>query len=112
MESPIRAFARPDNESFSEYMTRGVAESRRRCKTVTSRARTSDGTYFISLTIDAPWSPNMGFYARPSAHLRCLATLAGLGTTSRSSGIVRFVQGGVVETLRFATQSIEYGCSC
>ena len=41
-----------------------------------------------------------GFYARPAAHLRLLATLAGLGTIPRSSGIVRFVQGGVVKTFR------------
>ena len=43
-----------------------------------------------------------GFYARPSAHLRSLATGAGFGTISRSSGVVRFVQGGVVKTFRCA----------
>ena len=41
-----------------------------------------------------------GFYARPSAHLPTLSTRAGLGTIFRSSGIVRFVQGGVVKTFR------------
>ena len=41
-----------------------------------------------------------GFYARPSAHLPCLAALAGLGTILGSLGIVRFVQGGVVKTFR------------
>ena len=49
-----------------------------------------------------------GFYARafgtPSAaHLRLLATLAGLGTISSSSDIVRFVYGGVVKTFRYVT---------
>ena len=34
--------------------------------------------------------------------LRLLATLAGFGTISRSSDIVRFVQGGVVKTFRCA----------
>ena len=41
-----------------------------------------------------------GFYARPAAHLRSLATTAGFGTICGSSGIVRFVQGGVVKTFR------------
>ena len=42
-----------------------------------------------------------GFYAEAlRAHLRSLATVAGLGTISRSSGIARFVQGGVVKTFR------------
>jgi hypothetical protein len=44
-----------------------------------------------------------GFYARPSAHLPCLATRAGVGTIFRSSDIARFVQGGVVKTFRYAT---------
>ena len=44
----------------------------------------------------------MVFTLRPSAHLRPLATLAGLGTMSRNSDIVRFVQGGVVKTFRCA----------
>ena len=47
----------------------------------------------------------MVFTLGPSAHLRLLATLAGFGTISRSSDIVRFVQGGVVKTFRCATQS-------
>ena len=43
-----------------------------------------------------------GFYAEAlRAHLRPLATIAGFGTISRSSGIVRFVQGGVVKTFRY-----------
>ena len=42
-----------------------------------------------------------GFYAEAlRAHLRSLATLAGLGTISRNSDIARFVQGGVVKTFR------------
>ncbi|SMP75742.1 hypothetical protein SAMN06265222_1201, partial [Neorhodopirellula lusitana] len=41
-----------------------------------------------------------GFYARPSAHLRTLATGVGFGTISGSSCIVRFVWGGVVKTYR------------
>jgi peptide subunit release factor 1 (eRF1) len=45
----------------------------------------------------------MVFTLRPSAHLPCLATRAGLGTISLDSGIVRFVQGGVVKTFRCAT---------
>ena len=49
-----------------------------------------------------------GFYARPSAHLRSLATGVGLGTIPRSSDIVRFVQGGVVKIFRCATQSNEF----
>ena len=45
-----------------------------------------------------------GFYAKAlRAHLGSLATGHGLGTISRSSGIVRFVQGGVVKTFRCAT---------
>ena len=36
-----------------------------------------------------------------SPHLLCLATRAGLGTISRSSDIIRFVQGGVVNTFRW-----------
>ena len=43
-----------------------------------------------------------GFYAEAlRAHLRFLATVAGLGTISCSSDIVRFVQGGVVKTFRY-----------
>jgi len=45
----------------------------------------------------------MVFTLWPSAHLPTLATLAGLGTVSRSSCIARFVQGGVVQTFRCAT---------
>ena len=45
-------------------------------------------------------SANMVFTLWPSAHLRPLATIAGLGTISRNSDIVRFVQGGVVKTFR------------
>ena len=37
-------------------------------------------------------SANMVFTLWPSAHLRPLATLAGLGTISRNSDIVRFVR--------------------
>ncbi|EKK03336.1 hypothetical protein RBSH_01395 [Rhodopirellula baltica SH28] len=52
-----------------------------------------------------------GFYARPSAHLPWLVTWAGIGTISRSSGIARFVQGGVVKTFRCATQSFDMDVS-
>ena len=45
-----------------------------------------------------------GFTLGPSAHLRPLATLAGLGTIFSNSGIVRFVQGGVVKTFRWTSQ--------
>ncbi len=38
---------------------------------------------------------------RPSAHLPCLATRAGLGRITRSSDAVRFAQGGVVKTFRW-----------
>ena len=48
-------------------------------------------------------SHNMVFTLGPSAHLRPLATLAGLGTIFSNSGIVRFVQGGVVKTFRYTT---------
>ena len=47
----------------------------------------------------------MVFTQGPSAHLGSLATGHSLGTISRSSGITRFVQGGVVKTFRCATQS-------
>ena len=50
-----------------------------------------------------------GFYARPSAHLPCLATMAGLGRITRSSDIVRFVQGGVVKPFRYPPLVDEYG---
>ena len=50
-----------------------------------------------------------GFYARPSAHLPRLPTRAGLGTISRSSGIVRFVLGGVVKTFRCTTSVCHWG---
>ena len=43
---------------------------------------------------------NMVFTQGPSAHLPCLATRVGIGRISRSSGIVRFVKGGVVKTFR------------
>ena len=45
----------------------------------------------------------MVFTHGPSAHLPCLATRAGVGRITLSSGIVRFVQGGVVKTFRCAT---------
>ena len=45
---------------------------------------------------------------RPSAHLPCLATRAGLGTISRSSDVARFVQGGVVKTFRCATYRVTF----
>ena len=44
---------------------------------------------------------NMVFTHGPSAHLRPLATLAGLGTISDNSDIARFVQGGVVKNFRY-----------
>ncbi|MEP3900991.1 MAG: hypothetical protein ABJM81_27065 [Rhodopirellula bahusiensis] len=44
-----------------------------------------------------------GFYARPSAYLPWLVTRDGIGAISRSSGIVRFVWGGVVKTFRCTT---------
>ena len=44
----------------------------------------------------------MVFTLGPSVHLPRLATLAGLGTISHSSDIVRFVQGGVVKTFRLS----------
>ena len=47
------------------------------------------------------------FYARPSAHLRSLATCLGAGTISRSSDIARFVQGGVVKTFRWADEPVK-----
>ena len=47
---------------------------------------------------------NMVFTHGPSAHLRPLATLAGLGTISDNSDIARFVQGGVVKTFRCAVK--------
>ena len=46
----------------------------------------------------------MVFTQRPSAHLPCLATRAGLGRISRISDIARFVQGGVVKTFRCRSQ--------
>ncbi len=46
----------------------------------------------------------MVFTLGPSAHLGSLATGHGFGTISRSSGIVRFVQGGVVKTFRWTPQ--------
>ena len=45
----------------------------------------------------------MVFTLRPAAHLPWLVTLAGFGTMSGSSAIVRFVQGGVVKTFRCTT---------
>ena len=42
-----------------------------------------------------------GFYARPSAHRCRLFKPPSGGRISRSSGIVRFVQGGVVKTFRY-----------
>ena len=48
----------------------------------------------------------MVFTHGPAAHLPYLATRAGLGTIFRSSGIVRFVQGGVVKTFRWPTQAV------
>ena len=49
----------------------------------------------------------MVFTHGPTAHLPCLASRAGLGRITRSSGIVRFVQGGVLKTFRWATQSTQ-----
>jgi hypothetical protein len=46
----------------------------------------------------------MVFTHGPSAHLPCLATRAGFGRITRSSGIARFVQGGVVKTFRWTSQ--------
>ena len=46
-------------------------------------------------------SCNMVFTLGPSAHLLTFGTRTGLGTISRSSGIARFVQGGVVKTFRY-----------
>ncbi|TWT80271.1 hypothetical protein CA13_16840 [Planctomycetes bacterium CA13] len=50
----------------------------------------------------------MVFTLRLAAHLRTLATGCGIGTISRSSGIARFVQGGVVKTYRYATKALKY----
>jgi hypothetical protein len=47
----------------------------------------------------------MVFTQGPSAHLRSLAAGVGFGRIFRSSGIIRFVQGGVVKTFRWATLS-------
>ena len=58
--------------------------------------------YDMTLLGDLPAGGQHGFYARPSAHLRSLATLVGLGTISLSSDIVGLVQGGVVKTVRSA----------
>ena len=50
---------------------------------------------------DLPVGGQHGFYAKAlRAHLGSLATRLGLGRISSSSGIVRFVQGGVVKTFR------------
>ena len=46
----------------------------------------------------------MVFTQGPSAHLGSLATGLGLGTIFSNSGIVRFVQGGVVKTFRWTPQ--------
>ena len=46
----------------------------------------------------------MVFTQGPSAHLGSLATGLSLGTISASSGISRFVQGGVAKTFRCVTQ--------
>ena len=54
----------------------------------------------------APAAHNMVFTQGPSAHLSSLPTLAGLGTIFSNSGIVRFVQGGVVKTFRYVPQPI------
>ena len=53
-----------------------------------------------------PLPPNMVFTQGPSAHLGTLATGHRLGTISGSSGIVRFVSGGVVKTFRCATLEV------
>ena len=45
--------------------------------------------YWTAIAIQA--AANMVFTLGPSAHLPALATRAGLGTISGSSGIVRFV---------------------
>ena len=54
--------------------------------------------------LDPQRSYNMVFTLRPSAHLPCLATWAGLGIIFCSPGIARFVQGGVVKTFRCSTE--------
>ena len=50
----------------------------------------------------------MVFTQGPSAHLGSLATGHSLGTISCSSGIARFVQGGVVKTFRCANLALEH----
>ena len=53
----------------------------------------------------------MVFTQGPSAHLPTLSTRAGLGTIFRSSGIARFVHGGVVKTFRCRPQMIDWANS-
>ena len=53
----------------------------------------------------------MVFTQGPSAHLPTLSTRAGLGTIFRSSGIARFVHGGVVKTFRCLPQMPEFDWS-
>ena len=48
----------------------------------------------------------MVFTQGPSAHLGSLATGLGLGTIFSNSGIVRFVQGGVVKTFRYPHETL------
>ena len=61
-------------------------------------------TFLIDTVIAIHRSYNMVFTLRPSAQLTCLATRAGLGRITRSSGIGRFVQGGIVKIFRCAIQ--------
>ena len=63
----------------------------------------ADSIHVPSVTVRPTWFLRWG----PSAHIPCLATLVRLGRISRSSGIVRFVQGGVVKTFRWADPEIQ-----
>ena len=58
---------------------------------------------FLISSQPLPDSPTKSLYARPSAHLPALSTRGCGGTIFRSSGVARFVQGGVVKTFRCAT---------
>jgi len=72
---------------------------------MTPDARTACKTHWMVSFLVVRGSDNMVFTLRPPAHLPTLSTRAGLGTISRSSGIARFVQGGVVKTFRWQTQA-------
>ena len=56
--------------------------------------------------ITVPVTPNMDFTQGPSAHLPTLSTRVGIGTILGSSGIARFVQGGVVKIFCCADKPI------